>query len=92
MTDHFRELDHRSHDRIEVRLLWRERDDRVVVTVADEKTGEQFRIEVRDRERALDVFHHPFAYAAWLGVETLEPAPERLALVDASYRQAKEAR
>jgi hypothetical protein len=82
MTDHFRELDHRSHDRIEVRLLWRERDDRVVVAVADEKTGQQFTVEVRDRERALDVFHHPFAYAAWLGTETLEPASEGPAVLD----------
>jgi hypothetical protein len=65
MTDTFRELDHRSHDRIDVRLLWRERDDRVIVAVADDKTGERFSIEVRDDERALDVFRHPFAYAAW---------------------------
>jgi hypothetical protein len=82
MTDHFRELDHRSHDRIEVRLLWRERDNRVVVAVADEKTGERFNIEVRDRERALDVFHHPFFYAAWLGAETPEPASEGPAVLD----------
>jgi hypothetical protein len=64
MTDTFRELDHRSHDRIDVRLLWRARDDRVIVAVADEKTGERFTVEVRERERALDVFRHPFAYAA----------------------------
>ena len=28
MTDSFRELDSRSNDRIDVRLLWRQRDDR----------------------------------------------------------------
>jgi hypothetical protein len=82
MTDHFRELDHRSHDRIDVRLLWRQRDDRVVVAVADEKTGARFNIEVRDGERALDVFHHPFVYAAWLGIETPEPASEGPAVLD----------
>ena len=67
MTDCFRELDHRSNDRIDVRLLWRERDDRVIVTVADGKTGERFTVDVPEGESALDVFHHPFAYAAWLG-------------------------
>jgi hypothetical protein len=69
MTDTFRELDRRFHDRIDIRLLWRARDDRVIVAVADEKTGERFNIEVRDDERALDVFRHPFAYAAWHRVE-----------------------
>jgi hypothetical protein len=64
MTDSFRELDRRSNDRIDVRLLWRQRDDRVIVTVADGKTGKRFTVDVADSESALDVFHHPFAYAA----------------------------
>ena len=64
MTDSFRELDHRSSDRIEVRLLWRARDNRVIVAVADGKTGERFSVDVRDGQNALDVFHHPFAHAA----------------------------
>jgi hypothetical protein len=65
-----RELDHRSNDRLDVWLLWREWDDQVLVAVADDKTGERFRIEVRAGERALDVFHHPYAYAAWRGIDT----------------------
>jgi hypothetical protein len=81
MTDYFRELDHRSNDRIEVRLLWRERDDRVIVTVADGKTGERFTVEVPEVESALDAFHHPFAYAAWLGSDTRSVALSR------EYRQ-----
>ena len=93
MTDHYRELDHRCHDRIDVRLLWRERDNSIVVAVADEKTGERFNLEVREHERALDVFHHPFAYAAWLAVETLVPAPEEPPVADGwSHEQAKEPR
>ena len=64
MTDSFRELDHRSSDRIEVRLLWRQSDNRVIVAVADGKTGERFTVDVREGENALDVFHHPFAHAA----------------------------
>jgi len=59
----FRELDHRSNDRIDVRLLWHQRDDRVIVAVADGKTGERFTVDVRAGQSALDVFHHPFAHA-----------------------------
>jgi hypothetical protein len=75
MTETFHELDHRRNDRIDVWLLWREHDDQVLVSVADEKTGDQFTIEVRDGERPLDVFNHPYAYAAWHGVQvTAEPS------------------
>jgi hypothetical protein len=69
MNDLLRELDHRTSDRIDVWLLWRERDDHVLVAVADERTGARFRIEVRDGDRPLDVFHHPYAYAAWRGID-----------------------
>jgi hypothetical protein len=59
-----RELDIRTTDGIEVRLLWSEHDGRVLVAVADAKTGDAFSVEVREGERAMDVFHHPYAYAA----------------------------
>jgi hypothetical protein len=62
-TAELRELDHRVSDGIDVRLLWRPYDDRVLVAVNDSKTGEAFAIEVGRDQRALDVFHHPFAYA-----------------------------
>ena len=65
-----RELDRRESDGIEVRLLWRPHDDVALVAVADARTGEAFSIEVREGERALDVFHHPFAYAAWHRIDT----------------------
>jgi hypothetical protein len=60
-----RELDSRSSDGIDVRLLWREHDNRVLVAVADTKTGDGFAVEVREGDCAREVFHHPFAYAAW---------------------------
>ena len=63
-SDCLRELDHRTGDRIDVWLLWRQRDDRVFVAVADAETGARFSIEVLAGERALDVFDHPYAYAA----------------------------
>jgi hypothetical protein len=59
-----RELDSRSADGIQVRLLWSEGDNHVMVTVADAKSGDSFSIEVGDGDNALDVFHHPYAYAA----------------------------
>jgi hypothetical protein len=36
----------------------------VSITVDDTKTGEEFELAVREGERALDVYHHPYAYAA----------------------------
>jgi hypothetical protein len=62
-TAELRELDHRVSDGIDVRLLWRPHDDRAVVAVSDAKSGESFAIVVGRDQRALDVFHHPFAYA-----------------------------
>jgi hypothetical protein len=65
-----RELDSRTTDGISVRLLWHEPDGRLFVSVADSKTGDAFDLEIRDRDRTREVFYHPFAYAAWYGVET----------------------
>jgi len=58
-----RELDHRSSNGIDVRLMWSESDGRVHVAVTDNKTGEAFTVEVREGESAAKVFQHPFAYA-----------------------------
>ena len=62
-TQLMRELDHRSSDGIDVRLLWCERDGRVLVAVNDAKTGEAFTVEVREGENPMQVFKHPFAYS-----------------------------
>ena len=59
-----RELDRRTSDGIEVRLLWNQTDGQVTVAVTDTKTGQAFDLAVREGERALDVFQHPYAYAA----------------------------
>jgi hypothetical protein len=75
-TTVIRELDHRSGDGIEVWLLWAPADDRAIVSVRDAKAGEAFEIEVEPTENAMDVFHHPFAYAAHRGI-----APRATALV-----------
>jgi hypothetical protein len=59
-----RELDRRTGDGIEVRLLWSQNDGHVTVAVTDTKSGEAFELPVREGEHAFDVFHHPYAYAA----------------------------
>jgi hypothetical protein len=71
-----RELHSRINDGIHVRLLWSRDDGRVVVAVDDARSGDRFGIEVRRHERALDVFHHPFAYAALRGIETADATAE----------------
>jgi hypothetical protein len=64
-TDHkqARELASRENDGLAVLLLWHPWKDAVTVSVADSRTGDRFELAV-DRERALDAFYHPFAYAA----------------------------
>jgi hypothetical protein len=59
-----RELDCRWTNGIQVRLLWCQFDGRVSVAVVDTRSRESFRIDVPDGEHPLDVFYHPFAYAA----------------------------
>ena len=58
-----RELHSRTTDGIVVRLLWCERNNRVFVSVNDNKTGTSFSVDVPEGERALRVFDHPYAYA-----------------------------
>ena len=62
-TSSHRELHHRSHDGIDVWLLWDPATDGVSVRVSDKKAGAAFEIPVKARHRAMDVFNHPFAYA-----------------------------
>jgi hypothetical protein len=71
MTSHHDtiELDSRTTDGIEVALLWHRAEDRVSVIARDERSGEILEVTVRDGENALDVFHHPYAYAAFHGVQ-----------------------
>jgi hypothetical protein len=65
-----RELHTRVTDGIQVRLLWCQHDGTLWVTVVNTKTGDAFHVGVQNGERPLDVFHHPYAYAAHHGVET----------------------
>lgn len=55
------ELDYRSAHGVEVKLLWNPALNAVTVEVHDSKADESFRLSV-DRDKALDAFHHPYAY------------------------------
>ena len=68
-----RELHQRVSDGIRVSLLWGTGSDDLWVAVVDDKTGEQFTVNVPERDRALDVFNHPYAYAAAQGVQFRPP-------------------
>lgn len=57
-----RELDRRTNDGFDVRLLWDAHTNRVFVAVADQRQGESFALAV-DAADALEAFRHPFAYA-----------------------------
>ena len=62
-TSSHRELHHRSGDGIDVWLMWDPGTDSVHVRVNDRKAGNAFEIPVTSPSAAMDVFHHPFAYA-----------------------------
>ncbi len=69
-----RELAHRATDGVEVALLWYPSSDVVSVQVADTKAGETFELVLGEGDRALDVFHHPYAYAAARGMDVGQPS------------------
>ena len=63
MSTNARELAARSNDGVQVLLLWHPADNAVTVSVEDARIGDRFQIAVAP-DRALDAFHHPYAYAA----------------------------
>ena len=57
-----KELARRSSDGVVVSLLWRRADDQLTVVLEDKRTGETLKLPAQ-RDNALDVFQHPYAYA-----------------------------
>lgn len=62
-----RELAHRANDGVEIVLFWNEATDELTVYVSDERSGAYFELAA-PRNQALDVFYHPYAYAACRGI------------------------
>jgi hypothetical protein len=79
-----RELASRESNGITVRLFWSRSTNLVTVAVVDATTGDYFELVLDEHERALDVFHHPFAYAAARGLEFRAGRPEPEVLLDAA--------
>ena len=63
----FEELMSRESNGISVSLLWSREDDSLTVCVFDARDDSVFELEV-GAASPLDVFHHPFAYAAHRGL------------------------
>jgi hypothetical protein len=79
------ELATRESNGITVRLFWSRSTNLVTVAVADTANDDYFELVLDEHERALDVFHHPFAHAAARGLEfRTRPEPEPEVLLDAA--------
>jgi hypothetical protein len=59
----------RENAGIQVTLLWAQDTNSVAVLVHDDNTDDQFEMCVEPGANALDTFEHPYAYAAWRGVD-----------------------
>lgn len=78
------ELASRESNGITVKLFWSRSTNLVTVTVADAANENYFELVLDEHERAMDVFHHPFAHAAARGLDLPTEWPEREALRDAA--------
>jgi hypothetical protein len=65
-----RELAYRANDGVEVTLLWSKLDNRLTVQVSDPRSGDFLELDA-ERGKALEVFYHPYAHAAFQGLPYL---------------------
>ena len=63
------ELAVRESDGVSVALYWTRGTNILAVTVVDTGTGTAFELVLAENERPLDVFYHPYAYAAARGLD-----------------------
>jgi hypothetical protein len=78
------ELASRESNGITVTLFWSRSTNLATVTVADVPNDDYFELVLDEHERALDVFHHPFAHAAARGLEFRAGRPQPEALLEAA--------
>jgi hypothetical protein len=64
-----RVLAERKNAGIQVTLVWAKDTNAVSVLVREDGTNAQFELSVEPGANALDTFEHPYAYAAWCGVD-----------------------
>jgi hypothetical protein len=63
------ELASRENGSLHVVLLWKEQTGLCTVSVDDFSTGDRFELVVEQSARPLDIYYHPYAYAALRGLE-----------------------
>jgi hypothetical protein len=78
------ELASRATSGITVRLLWSRSTNLLTVAVDDAGNDDYFELILDEHDRALDVFHHPFAHAAARGLDLPTHRPEQEMLRDAA--------
>jgi hypothetical protein len=78
------ELATRESNGITVSLFWSRSTNLVTVAVADAANDDYFQLVLDEHDRALDVFHHPFAHAAARGLEFRTGRPQPEVLLDAA--------
>jgi hypothetical protein len=71
MHQPYRELAHRARDGVEVVLFWHQLSNELTVSVSDRRSGAYFELAAAP-DSALDVFDHPYAYAAFRGLPYAE--------------------
>jgi hypothetical protein len=77
------ELADRESNGVSVRLFWSRSTNLLTVTVSDATNGDYFELVLEEHERAMDVFHHPYAHAAARGLEFRPQRSEMELTVDA---------
>jgi hypothetical protein len=50
-------------------LLWAADTDAIAVLVRDDSTSDQFELVVEPEDNPMHVYEHPYAYAAWRGID-----------------------
>jgi hypothetical protein len=63
-----KELASRHNGTTEVALLWSRRTHCAAVAVHDDASGEHFELLIRPEDDPLDLYEHPYAYAASRGL------------------------
>jgi hypothetical protein len=76
------ELAVREQNGISVRLLWTRGTTVLAVEVVDERNGDSFELVLGPDEAPLDVFYHPYAYAAARGLDLQSSTSEQEETVD----------
>ena len=74
----------RESSGITVRMLWSRATNLVTIAVDDAASDDSFELVLDEDERALDVFHHPYAHAAARGLQFRAPGLEPEVLLDAA--------